>query len=296
MNWYAHARFPLNADLSGLHRQLDEAELVHRFTEERGYQQLWVLGDDHATQVEQIIQSYLRKQAETPGEQGEESANGTRSIFSASQLIHIQQLVIRHPLTAIVVVIAIACFIAMRIFPSGADLMTAMFIQPFSKMTVSHEYWRLITPVFIHGSVVHIVFNLVFIGFLGSRIERNFGAFYFLFVFLLISVAGNLAHFYISNNRYFGGLSGVVYGYLGFLLVYHVLHVKQKIKVHQDLLLVPGLYIFMLLTLILGFTEAFQFLLGSRIAAWGHLGGLLAGVALGLVFSTVLKQGIEKTE
>lgn len=78
------------------------------------------------------------------------------------------------------------------------------------------QWWRLITPAFIHFSEVHIIFNLLWWWMLGGQLERKFGSIGLILVFLLSSISSNLAQFWVSGNS-FGGLSGVVYALVGFV-------------------------------------------------------------------------------
>jgi GlpG protein len=95
--------------------------------------------------------------------------------------------------------------------------MTNYFGQDsFLPEVMQGEIWRLITPVFLHFSFLHILFNGMWMKDLGSLIESFKGKGYYLLLLLSSGVLSNLAQYFVSKNP-FGGLSGIVYALLGFI-------------------------------------------------------------------------------
>ncbi len=78
------------------------------------------------------------------------------------------------------------------------------------------EVWRLITPIFLHGSLMHILFNMMWLVQFGRFIESRSGGAKLLALVMVIGVGSNLAE-YLWKSPYFGGMSGVNYGLFGFL-------------------------------------------------------------------------------
>ncbi|SFI56966.1 rhomboid family intramembrane serine protease [Planctomicrobium piriforme] len=78
------------------------------------------------------------------------------------------------------------------------------------------QVWRLISPIFLHSSNIHLGFNIYMFWILGGMIERNRGSVFLLLLILTIAVLSDLAQFY-ARGPAFGGLSGVVYGLFGFI-------------------------------------------------------------------------------
>ena len=95
---------------------------------------------------------------------------------------------------------------------------------------------------------------------------------------LFSAILGNLMHFYFSGVSLFGGLSGVVYGLLGFCFSQELMESKNKY------LLPPALYLFMLIWLCLGFTGLLDLLGFGKIANFAHLGGLIGGFTVSSIF------------
>lgn len=131
------------------------------------------------------------------------------------------------------------------------------------------QIYRLLTPIFLHFMVIHILFNLMWLWDLGGAIERRWSGGYLLALVAGTGIASNLAQ-YAYSGPLFGGLSGVVYGLLGF----------TWLRGHFDPacgLAVPRAVVsFMLVWLALCFTG----LLGP-VANAAHLTGLIAGALWG---------------
>jgi GlpG protein len=78
------------------------------------------------------------------------------------------------------------------------------------------QVWRLFTPMFLHFGIIHLLFNMLWLKDLGSAIERRNGQARFLVMVLSISLLSNLGQ-YLTTGPVFGGMSGVVYGLLGYI-------------------------------------------------------------------------------
>jgi GlpG protein len=140
------------------------------------------------------------------------------------------------------------------------------------------ELWRLVTPAFIHFSFMHIVFNCLWVYVLGKSIEQIHGMAIFLGLFIFTSILSNIAEYFFTGPSLFGGLSGFVYGMIGFVIV-------NELQLNKELYgLPPAFYLFAIIWLVLGFIGILGlFGLGS-IANFAHLGGLIGGI----IYATIL--------
>ncbi|WP_108945120.1 rhomboid family intramembrane serine protease GlpG [Shewanella halifaxensis] len=140
------------------------------------------------------------------------------------------------------------------------------------------EFWRLFTPSLLHFSAMHIIFNLLWWWYLGGKIENKIGL---APLFILLLVGGtlpNILQYFIAGPQ-FGGLSGVVYAVVGYTWIMGHKRPESGIGL-------PPAYIgFMLLWLVLGFTDMF----GLSIANGAHVGGLIVGVIQGFIDSKTRK-------
>ena len=132
------------------------------------------------------------------------------------------------------------------------------------------EVWRLITPIFLHGDFMYIIFNMMWLAQFGKFIESRFGGAKLLALVMAIGVGSNLVQYVSAEHPYFGGMSGVNYGLFGFLWM------KGKFGRDQNWQMHPQTVQLMLMWMVLCFTD----LLGP-IANGAHVGGLVIGALLG---------------
>ena len=131
------------------------------------------------------------------------------------------------------------------------------------------QIWRLVSPVFLHGDLLHIFFNMWWMKDLGTAVERRFGLRHFVQMFLLLAVFSNLAQ-YIASGPLFYGMSGVVYGLLGYLWIRAKVDPRSGLYMPESTVMFMGLWFFLCWFGVVG-----------SVANMAHTGGLVAGAALG---------------
>jgi GlpG protein len=193
------------------------------------------------------------------------------------------------PVTVVLILSSIAVFL---LFYVGAPIqwMAYLTFTPFELVdgrpvfgSIDGQYWRLLTPAFLHFGWLHIVFNSLWLWELGSRVERVMGPFNMLSLFLVIAVVSNGSQFAFGGPGLFGGMSGVVYGLLGFAWVAPLLQPRWRIQP------APAIMLFMvgwLVVCMVGLVEVLGF---GAIANAAHLGGLLCGAVLGAAFGLLAR-------
>lgn len=133
---------------------------------------------------------------------------------------------------------------------------------------LSGQVWRLVTPIFLHMGWLHLLFNLYWTYQFGLLLESRLGSRMMILLVLFIAIASNLGQFYVSGP-FFGGLSGVNYGFFGFLWI------KSRLEPGAGWNMPESLVIFFLLWLVLCAVGLF-----GPVANTAHFVGLLAGVAV----------------
>ena len=148
---------------------------------------------------------------------------------------------------------------------------------------VSQEWWRLISPTFLHFSLTHLIFNCLWIYILGSKIEIIDGRGIFLTIFLISGLSSNLGLYFLTGDYLIGGLSGAVYGLLGYCFILDLDNRGLRYNLPN------ALYIFMFIWLLIGFTGLLKIFGFGNIANIAHLVGMIAGFILGLIAKYTLK-------
>jgi len=266
-------------DLGPFSRWLDSQGVAHRFSEENGQQVLWLTHEEHVNPVLAALDHYLSQISDDGGVGASVKKPGGAFVRGRWQPRPAHA-----PLTfGILVLAAILAWVtglgqsSLSQYLFFADLANGPF-STFGQrvdawlLTLSQgQFWRLLTPEFLHLSVMHILFNAVMFWFLGSQIEYFEGKTRLLIMFFVTAMAGNLLQYLISGPL-FGGLSSVVYGAIGYCWLSQVRYRRFQFP--------PALVGFSLVWLLIGFTPIPEWLGMGRMANEAHLGGFIAGVLL----------------
>lgn len=173
------------------------------------------------------------------------------------------------------------CVVVYLLTNQGMDIQARaplMFFPSLQALLQGAELWRWITPAFVHFGIFHFVFNMGAWWIFGGMVERTQSSLRLFLLLLICALVSNLVQFLWTGNR-FGGLSGVVYGVLGYLWFY------ERFSPAPPFRLPPGLMVFMLITLALGFTNILP------VANQAHLSGLLMGCFLGGLLARLDRRG-----
>lgn len=168
--------------------------------------------------------------------------------------------------------IMIIMFLVMTINGGTTDSYNlVLFGAKYNPLIRAGEYWRLFTPIFIHIGFTHLLMNSITLYFIGPWVERFFGHWRFLLLFLLSGVLGNLASFAFSPNIS-AGASTSIFGLFGaFMMLGESFSENQIIRA-----LARNFLLFVVLNIV---TDLFI----SGIDIYGHLGGLIGGFLLGYI-------------
>lgn len=186
---------------------------------------------------------------------------------------------VKAPFTSVVFVLCAVVYL-LSLFGLFAPIAQHLLMQPFSVLLQNNEWWRLLGPAFIHFSALHIIFNLLWWGMLGAKIERTLGISMLLIVFLISATVSNAAQALFSdpvqgNLFLFGGLSGVVYAVMGFVWWLGWLRPSWGLSLPNSIV---G---FMLVWLMLGYAD----ILWVNMANAAHTAGLISGCLLAATLS-----------
>lgn len=197
-----------------------------------------------------------------PTPTGEESGRSVR--------VHLPMQPVR--LTYVLLGLIIAVFLAQlaSIFFLGDDYIEVWGAK-VNSLIVQGEWWRLVTPIFIHSSanILHIVFNAYALYILGREVETFYGSLRFLIIFFIAGISGSIASLFL--NRYASvGASGAIFGLIGAEGVF--LYLNRRILGERSRRALQNVIGLIVLNLLIG--------LQGGIDNWAHLGGLIGGAAL----------------
>ncbi len=277
---YRVKQLDTSVNLAGFSQWLTGQGVPHRITEENNQQVLWLENPQHAEPVLEALERFLAEpELRAAVEQQHSSPVFVRGRWQPSP---------RHAplvLGAIAVAVLMVWVTSMGRNELSAALMVvdpryydwttlAGRIDALSSTLASGQVWRLLTPDFLHFSWTHIIFNAVMLWFLGSQVEWFDGRNRLLLLFLATSIFSNGLQYLVSGPL-FGGLSGVVYGILG----YCWLSQRKRPRFQFP----PALVTFAVVWMVIGFTPFTEMLGLGRMANEAHLGGFVSGVALAFV-------------
>ncbi len=273
--WVKIAEFSLSDNLTGLNQRLSALNISHRFTEERGGQYLWVSSEHNIQEVHAIIRDCLERGT---------VANPPAPQATLLPILDVSS-ILKYPLTVVWLLLGTAGFLVIFFKLSGI----AEFIRfmPIDWIVANTEYWRIVTPAFFHFDIMHLVFNGLWIWFVGKRLEAFMGWKAYLLLFVVSAAFSNVLQYAFVREINFGGLSGVVYAFFGCIFVLYKRHPVDELAMPS------GMFVFMLVWLALGFSGIIDNFIQGQIANWAHLGGLLAGLAFGLSYSFLVKKNDE---
>ena len=149
----------------------------------------------------------------------------------------------------------------------NADVVTALGVKDDALIRLG-QLWRLITPVFLHASILHIAFNMYALFIFGRGIEARYGHGRFLLLYFLSGYAGNVMSFLLTVSPSLGA-STAIFGLISaegvFIIQNRALLGNRVNRSLMNLLYIAGV------NLLIGFTT-------TGVDNWGHIGGLLGGL------------------
>lgn len=272
-------------DLLPLSTLLHQRGVLHRIFEEGGQQVVMVASDEQAPQVQELYRAWRA------GEVRIELSPRKITAPPAPTVTHWQSA----PVTLALVILSVCGFLLVYLNAPlnwlGYFTFTPIQLSGGQLLFegINDQYWRLVTPAFLHFGWLHIVFNSLWLWDLGGRIERVLGHFNMFMLFLVIAVVSNFSQFAFDGASLFGGMSGVVYGLLGFSWVAPHLQPLWRIQPNRSIMI---LMVGWLLVCMVGVVEVLGF---GAIANAAHLGGLLCGAVLGALFGALSRYSGDKT-
>ena len=270
------ASLEINVDLRSYSQFLHNQSVNHRIIEESGKQILWVNTEQEAQFVAQSLPRFL----------DEKNIHSLSAGFDLKEIQFLGKKIINATLgeflrSPITMGLASCCLIIAIVsqFGNESDRVSLLFYPAIASSSLigllgdlsnPTIILRTLTPMFLHFGELHLIFNILWLWYFGKQLEAIHPVWIFLGLILLISFVSNTTQYiYIGYNN-FGGMSGVVYGLVGYTWVIHTFMPRSRLVLNTNM------FVFFVVALVL--MEIFA---SSWIATAAHVGGLGSGLLLG---------------
>lgn len=279
---------------------------------------IWVRDEDHMPRARQELEEFQRN----PSDPRYQSAGSTAATLRKQKVQEEKAYHRRQErfsarmgragtagtVTITLIAISVIVFVLKDGSPFGQSLQQALSIAPYKYFLVTFDpfageagkrvemrspwlepilhgqIWRLVTPIFLHFGILHIVFNMWWLYFLGGAIEWKRGRVRYLALVLVTAALSNLAQYFLGRigsgmplgslprSPNFGGMSGVVYGLFGYVWMKARFQPELGLHIdHTNIIIMIG-WFFLCMTGWIG-----------PVANVAHGAGLIAGMLIGYV-------------
>ncbi len=264
----------LNTDLQQFSQFLRTQGIQHRINEESGEQVVWVHGEREAEFVNLILRDWEKNQLILAHAQPKHSAAP-----SAGWYYTVLRMFKESPISISLIFVCIAVALVSEL-GTRADRVSFLFYPRIATDGIFallgdldrlEVFAQSLTPMFLHFGELHLVFNMLWLWYFGRKLEPIHPVWLFVVLTLFLSFTSNATQYMYSNSNNFGGMSGVVYGLVGYTWVIHKCMPQTRLQLNNSTFV-----IFVVALIIM------EVLASSWIASAAHAGGLVTGVVLGV--------------
>lgn len=159
----------------------------------------------------------------------------------------------------------------------GLGVTDWLYFTPLAVSDVAMQPWRLITSVFVHSTalIFHVLLNMYTLWIFGQLLEGLLGRWRFLALYLIAGLGGSVGVVWLADpNTSVVGASGAIFGLMGAFLV-----IQRRLGGQTS-----QLFVLLAINLVIGFVP------GWNIAWQAHLGGLVSGALVGLIYFETRKR------
>ena len=157
----------------------------------------------------------------------------------------------------------------------NADVLVA-YGAKYNDAIIEGQYWRFVTPIFLHANLLHVSLNILNLVVLGVFVERIFGHLRFLLIYLVTGIISVIASFYFAPQDISVGASGAIFGLVGAYSVF--------VFVHRRAFRRGGIPALTWLVFIIGLNLGIGLII-PNVDNYAHISGFVSGCILGWCFS-----------
>jgi len=271
------ASLPIEVNLLRFSRFMQSQGIGHRINEESGQQVIWVEGDQQAALVREALASWpFDDESALEGQ----AASNSRPLFEPGRLIRsLLQAFLNAPVSfsLILACLLVAIFSSLGEQPQRVAALfypvldASGFLPLLGSIDSPVAMLRTLGPMLLHFGELHLVFNMMWLWYFGRQLESVQPRWLYIAVILLCSFVANTAQYLSSGYNNFGGMSGVVYGLVGYTWIVHSFMPRSHLLINNKM------FVVFVIALI-----AMEVVASSWIASAAHLGGLVAGLVMGV--------------
>lgn len=205
---------------------------------------------------------YFIKVTDNINKQNESKSKIAEKIFSFKKPI----------ITYSIIFICVLVFILMYVLGNGStdNYTLLLFGANLDALTKNGDYYRLLTSMFLHIGIMHLLCNMYSLYIIGKEVENVFGKWKYLVIYILSGIAGSILSLAFNHNTICAGASGAIFGLLGALL-YFGYYYRPYLGATLTRTIIPVIAI----NLIIGFLD-------SGIDNSAHIGGLVGGLLVAM--------------
>ncbi len=160
------------------------------------------------------------------------------------------------------------------------------FGAKYNQLIVQGQYWRFVTPIFLHANLLHVGLNMLNLVVLGTFLERLVGHLRFMLIYFVTGVVSVIASFYFMPEQISVGASGAIFGLVGAYSVF--------VLIHRRAFRYNGIPALLWLIFVIGVNLSIGLFI-PNVDNYAHVGGLLSGCLLGWWFTPVYTLAPNKT-
>lgn len=244
---------------------------------------VWIHSEDQLEAGRSALASYLQNPADARFLRAAEAAatmekNRQRDAEAATKRIQrsgqIWTRSNRTPLTYALIGACVLVAVFVGFSPNMEDVRWLLISQWSSGWLTevrSGQIWRLVTPIFIHFGVAHLLFNMLVLRDLGGIVEMCEGTRRLAIMVLVLALGSNVGQYALANP-YFGGMSGVLYGLFGYIWIRGQADPGSGLALSSMTVMIMLVWFFLCLAGLLG-----------NVANGTHAVGLVMGMIWGAV-------------
>lgn len=199
------------------------------------------------------------------------NADQAKDIFEAKKPV----------ITSILIIINLLIYFGFMLMGNYESIVDRFCV--YGPLIRNGEYYRLLTGIFLHGNIIHLLFNCYALWIIGTQVENYMGKWKYIIIYLFSGIMGSL--FSITFSKYASiGASGAIFGLLGCIL-YFGYHYRVYLGSVIKSQIIP----------LIVFNLMFGFML-SGVDNFAHVGGLIGGVLITIALGVKYKSTtFEKT-